>query len=165
MKRVIVSVSILLLLLVGIAFLAGAFWISIESQKIGIDPDVNLFYSVVFGLAFIIGSPLCVGAGCLAAWLKPWRSQLQHRDSNGQSDGHSGQPEKVSIMKRVLAVRCYLVGFLLGCISIFILMAVGFSVYDGEELDWGLTAVWFLVPISCILSFVAAKWLWRSDKK
>jgi Na+-driven multidrug efflux pump len=161
--RVIVSVSILLLLLVGISFVVGGTWIWHYSEG---EEDIPMAFAmfVYGGVAVLIGSPLCVGAGCLAAWLKPWRSQPSYREDSTQSSSHSGQRGKSSIMKRVLASVCYLVGFLLGCISIIILGLVGLSAYDGGELDWGLTAVWFLVPIFSVLSFIAARRLWRSDE-
>ena len=80
MKRVVVWVSILLPLLVGIPFVAGGFWLIIEGQRILDDPDVSFGCLVYGGIAFLVGTPFCVGAGCLASRFKPWRSQQPPSD-------------------------------------------------------------------------------------
>lgn len=74
MERVIVTVSILLLLLVGIPFVVGGLWLLYESWGEEVVP--MSFASFVWGsVALLIGTPFCVGAGCLAARSKPWQPQ------------------------------------------------------------------------------------------
>jgi hypothetical protein len=163
MHRVQVSVSILLLLLVGIAFVVFGLWMWHYAEGEEVTPMA--FAGFVFGaVPLLVGSLLCVGACCVAAWQNPWRSQPPHRGDNGHRGGHGSQPQKASITKKVLAVLCYLVGFLLGCLSVILLGLLGLSIYDGTGLGWGVLA-WFLVPILSILSFVASRQLWRGAKK
>ena len=122
------------------------------------------FAEGVFGLLVLaIGSPMCVGAGCLTAWLKPWRRQPTSPDTARRIAHDSGRRVGASnTMKRILAVVSYLLGFLLGCLSVMLLGYLGLHIYDG--MDWGLTTVWSLVPIFSILFFIAAWRLSRGDE-
>jgi hypothetical protein len=80
MNRVTVWVSILLLLIVGIPFVVGGFWCMSESLEYDDDPDVGLVAAVFGAGALLIVAPFCIGAGCIAARHKPWRSQQSPGD-------------------------------------------------------------------------------------
>jgi hypothetical protein len=88
---------------------------------------------------------------------------------------------KVVIMKKVVAVVFLLVGFLLSCLTIFLLGVLAFALLvsvvammspdsDGTQLvGWG-QVVWFversfLALFSALLSIVVGMLLWRSARK
>lgn len=73
MKRVIVSVSILLLLFVGIPLAVGGAWLAFQEDD---DPAIELAYFVWGGSAGVIGFPLCLGALSLVLGFTPWGQRI-----------------------------------------------------------------------------------------
>ncbi len=74
MNRGIVSVEILLLSLVGIPFVVGGILLVFQSQ---VESDAPMSFAEFAwgGIALLIGSASCIGAGCLANRHKPWRPE------------------------------------------------------------------------------------------
>jgi hypothetical protein len=86
--------------------------------------------------------------------------------------GPNGQQQELAMTKKVGALVCLLVSILSGCLSIFywclLFLFMTLSPDAIAESTWDVVlvlAILFVFPASSILSFVAARRLWRSDKK